>query len=137
MDRPATRPQPSSGWCAERARAIHPAMEDGLPERVKTVVRALLGGEGKTANEWREQILSSATGGTSMPALPPELAAHVERVAHSAYKITDESLKQLEAQGHDEDVIFEVTLAAALGAGLKRLRKGLAALRASATGVTA
>jgi hypothetical protein len=112
-------------------------MEDWLPERVKTVVRALIGGEGKTANAWREQILGWTAGGASKPALPPELAAHVERVAHSAYKITDEDLERLKAQGHDEDVIFEVTLAAALGAGLKRLRKGLAALRASAKGVAA
>src|SRR4051794_13747835 len=32
-------------------------MEDWLPERVKTVVRALIEGAGTTASSWREQIL--------------------------------------------------------------------------------
>ena len=33
---------------------------------------------------------------------------------------------------HGDDVVFEVTVLAAFGAGLKRLRKGLALLRAEA-----
>jgi hypothetical protein len=106
-------------------------MEDWLPERVKTVLRALLDGEAQTPRAQREEILTRAAraAGDAPGSLPPSLAAHVDRVAHHAYKITDEQIDALKAE-HGEDRVFEVTLLAAFGAGLKRLRKGLSLLRA-------
>ena len=58
---------------------------------------------------------------------PPELAALVEKVRRHAYKVTDEDLAALKATWSD-DQIFEIVVAAALGAAGDRLRAGLAAL---------
>lgn len=108
-------------------------MEDWLPERVKTLLRALLDGDAQTPRSQREEILRRAArpAGQAPGSLAPELAAHVDRVAHGAYKITDEQIDELRA-AHGEDVVFEITVLAAVGAGLKRLRKGLSLLRAEA-----
>ena len=42
--------------------------------------------------------------------------------------LTDEDVETLKKAGLSEDRIFEATVAAAVGAGLKRLRLGLAVL---------
>ena len=61
--------------------------------------------------------------------LPAGLAAYADKVARHAYKVTDEDLGALQRAGHSDDALFEVTVAAALGAALGRLERGLAALR--------
>lgn len=61
--------------------------------------------------------------------IPPALAPYVIKVALHAYQVTDEDVLQLERQGLSEDQIFEATAAAAVGAALLRLEKGMAALR--------
>ena len=62
--------------------------------------------------------------------IPPALAPYVIKVALHAYKITDDDVVQLKRDGLSEDQIFEATAAAAVGAALLRLEKGMAALRA-------
>lgn len=62
------------------------------------------------------------------------LSAYVDKVRQHAYRVTDEDLATLRRSGLSEDMIFEVTVAAALGAGLVRLRVGLAALQAPGDG---
>jgi alkylhydroperoxidase family enzyme len=61
--------------------------------------------------------------------LPQALRTYVDRVARYAYRITDAEIEALKRAGYSEDAIFEVTVAAALGAGLHRLQRGLAALK--------
>lgn len=61
--------------------------------------------------------------------LPEALAPYVDTVAMRAHETTDEDIAALQRAGYSEDAIFEVTLSAALGAGLSRLARGLAALR--------
>lgn len=61
--------------------------------------------------------------------VPPELVAYVKKVALHAYKTTDEDVDALLRAGYSEDAIFELTLSAALGAGMVRLECGLSALR--------
>jgi alkylhydroperoxidase family enzyme len=53
----------------------------------------------------------------------------VDKVAQHAYKVTDEDVAALQAAGNSDDAVFEVTVAAALGAALARLERGMAALR--------
>jgi alkylhydroperoxidase family enzyme len=60
---------------------------------------------------------------------PPALVAYVKKVALSAYKTTDEDIEALRRAGYSEDAIFEITVSAALGAGMTRLERGLAALK--------
>ena len=68
--------------------------------------------------------------GTSRP-VPSELTRYVDKVAVHAYKVTDGDIEALHRAGYSEDAIFEITLSAALGAGVARLERGLAALRES------
>jgi alkylhydroperoxidase family enzyme len=60
------------------------------------------------------------------------LGPYVQKVAHHAYKVTDEDITALHQGGYSDDQIFEVTVSAALGAGLVRLESGLAILRGRA-----
>jgi alkylhydroperoxidase family enzyme len=61
--------------------------------------------------------------------LPDALRAYVDKVARHAHKITDEEVEALKKAGYTEDQLFEITVSAAVGAGLKRLELGLAPLR--------
>lgn len=75
---------------------------------------------------------AGAVGGRSAEALPPldpPLGPHVDRIALSANKVTPNDVAALRAAGYSENAIFEITVAAALGAGQARLERGLAALR--------
>ena len=61
--------------------------------------------------------------------MPVQLASYVDKVALHAYKVTDEDLAALQRDGNSDDVLFEATVAAALGAALGRLERGISALR--------
>jgi len=61
--------------------------------------------------------------------VPPALVAYVKKVALYAYKTTGEDIEALLRAGYGEDAIFEITLSAALGAGMIRLERGLAAMK--------
>ena len=61
--------------------------------------------------------------------IPDDLRPYAEKVARHAYRISDEDIERLRTAGYSEDEIFEVTVAVALGAGLLRRDRGLAALR--------
>lgn len=61
--------------------------------------------------------------------VPGPLAGYVDKVARHAYKVTDDDVAALQREGHSDDAIFEVTVAAALGAALLRLDRGMAAVR--------
>lgn len=63
--------------------------------------------------------------------MPPELRSYVDKVAEHAYRITDDDVDTLRRAGHSEDAIFEITAAAALGAAIVRLERGLIVLRES------
>jgi alkylhydroperoxidase family enzyme len=68
----------------------------------------------------------------SVPPLPDDLpdaaTRYVEKVRRHAYRVVDADVEALREAGLDEEAIFELTLAAALGAGLERLEAGRAAL---------
>ena len=66
-----------------------------------------------------------------MDELPENLRAYVGKVAKHAYRVTDEDVEALKRAGHSEDAIFEVTAAAALGAAILRLERGLIVLHES------
>lgn len=63
--------------------------------------------------------------------VPDELTAYVDKIHNHAYKIVDADLAALKRAGHDDDYLFELTVSAAVGAGMARLRAGLEALEAS------
>lgn len=53
---------------------------------------------------------------------------YVDTVARHAYRVTDEDVEGLLASGYSEAQVYELTVAAALGAGQLRLDAALAAL---------
>ena len=61
--------------------------------------------------------------------LPEDLRPYVEKVATLAYTVTDADVDALRDAGYSEDAIFELTLAAALGAAQARWAAGLDAMR--------
>ena len=63
-----------------------------------------------------------------VPELPDDLRPYVEKVARHAYKVVDADVDGLRDAGYSEDAIFELTLAAALGAAQARLEAGLTAM---------
>jgi hypothetical protein len=115
---------------------IHPVLghprpvKPALPPKVQALVAALFDGRGETEPALRRAVAGRAetpldAGGG---AIPPELEGYVDKVARQAYRVTDDDIAALRSAGHSEDAIFEITLSAALGAGLVRMERGLAAL---------
>lgn len=99
----------------------------------QTMVDAALTTPGDTTPELRRAIKERAAelGGLFIEksgGVPSELASYVRKVALHAYEVIDEDVEALRQAGYSEEAIFEITLSAALGAGLARLECGLKAL---------
>ena len=62
-------------------------------------------------------------------AVPAAAEAYVSTVRKYAYRVTDAQVDAMRAAGLSEDDIFELTVAAAAGAGLDRLTAGLGTLQ--------
>jgi alkylhydroperoxidase family enzyme len=60
--------------------------------------------------------------------VPEPFVRYVDTVARHAHRVTDADLQELRETGCSEDVLFEITVSAALGAGLGRLQRAYAAL---------
>ncbi len=60
--------------------------------------------------------------------MPEPLTEYVDKLRRHAYHVQDHDIERARNAGYSEDQIFEVTVAAALGAGDARLRVGLSAL---------
>jgi hypothetical protein len=107
---------------------------DSHAEYVQRLFEALLTSPGDTEPSLRRAVeaRSSELGGrpsSQVDAIPPELISYVKKVALHAYKTTDEDIEALRKAGYSEDAIFEITVSAALGAGMARLERGLEALK--------
>jgi hypothetical protein len=100
--------------------------------RLNGVGESVLRAKGSTQLELRTTIASwtaSLSTGATPPDLPPELASLVEKIGRHAYKVTPEDIDALKSKGYSEDQLFEITVSAALGAGLGRFERGMKALR--------
>jgi alkylhydroperoxidase family enzyme len=100
----------------------------------RRLVDAILTTPGETDPTLRSAIeeqsaLWSSSSPQQVEKVPQELITYIKKVALYAYKTTDEDIEALRRAGYDEDAIFEITLSAALGAGMTRLEHGLAALK--------
>jgi alkylhydroperoxidase family enzyme len=61
--------------------------------------------------------------------VPPAAEAYTDTVRRHAYRVTDAQVEALRDAGLSEDDVFELTVAAAVGAGLERLEAGLGAMQ--------
>lgn len=91
---------------------------------VENVIRNLTESPGELPSETRRAIVNR-----DARSIPSWLTPYVLKVALHAYRIEDDDLAGLKREGRSEDQIFEATVAAAVGAALLRLDKGMAALR--------
>ena len=94
------------------------------------LVDAVVNAPGDTPEAQRRAVLERAqeTPGVN-GGIPAALTRYVDTVARHAYKVTDADLVSLQQAGLSDDTLFEVTVAAAVGAALHRLDRGMAALR--------
>lgn len=69
--------------------------------------------------------------------VPEVMRTYVQKIVTSAYKVTDEDVQLLLQAGYSEEQIFELTVSAALGAGLTRLKRGLESLEEGENDATA
>jgi hypothetical protein len=110
-----------------------PPDSDDPVERLR---RSVLEGPGHTDPELRRAVAAYAgelwADGSTEVTLPSGLEPYVSKVAVASYKVLDEDVDELGRAGWSEDQILELTLAAAVGCGLKALEAGLAAAGADA-----
>lgn len=97
------------------------------------LVSAVYQGKGVTDQALRGAIKAAVAPGSDElevgdSVIPAVLRPYLHKVGRHAYKVTDRDMEDLKAEGYSEDAIFELTVSAAVGAGLGRLRQGLAAL---------
>ena len=111
-----------------------PAMHTRYSADTQSLVDAVLNSPGYTTPELRRsvathvaQLCSRSSQDTQL--LPQELERYVTRVALYAYRTTDEDIEELRKAGYSDDALFEITLSAALAAGMARLECGLAVLK--------
>lgn len=103
-------------------------------EYARTLAENVLDSPGQTTSEQRHAVeaKSAAAGGRAPQENELESAAlerYVRKVALFAYRVTDEDVQALHEAGYNDDAIFELTVSAALGAGMARLECGLRALK--------
>jgi hypothetical protein len=101
-------------------------MTDRRQHLVDAVRRSALTSPGALDTATRQAAAVGDT--TQMPAAAAELVA---KIRHQAWRITLADLDALRAVGWTEDQVFELTVAASVGAGLLRLDAGLAAIAAA------
>jgi hypothetical protein len=84
------------------------------------VLETVLSSPGKSDPSTRRQAFGAAD-------VPAELRSLIEKIEANAYKVTDEDLTRLKGK-YTDDQLFEIIVAAALGAAERRLLAGLDAL---------
>ena len=103
------------------------------PQNIKTLTEAVLNSPGTLDPESRQAVearVATHAGATRQAEeLPNDLVAFVDKIAFHAYKVTDKDVENLKTKGYSEDEIFEITVSAALGAGLARLEHALNLLK--------
>lgn len=104
-----------------------------LPDKVQQILHALFSNKGRTSLALRQAVVAygEATAGVlSTPGeVPTNLVPYLDKVARTAYKVTDKDITRLKEAGYSEDEIYEITFSVAVGAGLGRMKQGLMALR--------
>jgi hypothetical protein len=123
-----------SSTFAPESRRKNTVADDSHAAYVQHLIEAVLTSPGDAEPSIRQAVeaLSAQLGGrssTQTDTIPPELISYVKKVALHAYKTTDEDIEALLRAGFSEDAIFEITVSAALGAGMARLERGLTALK--------
>lgn len=92
-------------------------------DEMMSLLRAVLESPGAT-----EPALRQASYRGDLEAGPVE--EYVAKIRGQSYRVSDADVRRLLETGYSEDAIFELTIAAALGAAGERLEAGMRALHA-------
>lgn len=106
-------PHPADGPSPRLSRA-------NVANAVAYLIARVVRGPGRTAPPERSAAFEGRSTGV--------LGTYLDRVRYAPTTITDQEVKALRAAGHDDDTLFELTVAAALGAASERLAAAAAAL---------
>jgi hypothetical protein len=96
-------------------------LNDPYAEGIRLLKMAILNSPGTLSSDIRAKAMYSDT-------LPGLVGEYLRLVGERAWGITSDDLEALKKAGNTEDQIFELTICAAVGAGLARLEKGLQVL---------
>jgi alkylhydroperoxidase family enzyme len=94
--------------------------DDRLP-KLDALRRGILGADGALDLDVRRAAFAGEP-------VPEPLQGYVDKVRRHAYRVTDEDVAALRAAGWSEEQVFELTVAASVGAAFERLHAGLRAL---------
>lgn len=108
-------------------------MQTSLPENVRSLVqRVLTSRAARSSPEVRRGVYDYVAALTRneppAAAVPPVAEPYLRKVALNAYKVLDREVEAIRAAGSTTDEIFEMTVAAAVSAGITRMEIALAAL---------
>lgn len=96
------------------------------PWRMEKAIASLLGAPGETETSLRQAVFDRVRVGAGE--VPENLRTLVEKIADRPWSVSDEDLTHLREAGYSEDHIYELVLAAAAGAGVRRFEAGLRAI---------
>jgi hypothetical protein len=87
----------------------------------RALIARVLDGDGKAPTELRRAAFDNAGLGEPTRTL-------IDKVAHHAYRVTDEDVAAVRTAGLTEDQIFEIVVCAAIGQACRQYENALAAL---------
>jgi hypothetical protein len=104
-----------------------------VPDNVAELLKTVLASPAAASTPALRQTVAERAADLSLErseltAIPQDLEIYVGKVARSAHKVLDSDVEALRATGYSVDEVFEITVAAAIGAGLARMNVALAAL---------
>ncbi len=86
--------------------------------------RAVLESPGHSDPSVRQAVFNGTEESLAAP-----VSTYLEKVREQSYRIIDRDIQAMKGAGLCEDVVFELTVAAALGAANRRLEAGLRKIR--------
>ena len=99
------------------------------PPAIQRVLKAVLGPSGESKLDERQAVHDFARDAAGVKTdafeVPTALSPYLEKLTHSPYKVIERDLDALRQAGYNEDQIFELTLAGALGSAAGRYQRTL------------
>jgi hypothetical protein len=104
--------------------SINTHLDDPYANKMERLRYAVVSSPGSLAPNIRQAITEGAYSSTP-------LGAFAQKVAEHAFMVNDDDIRELHRAHYSDDQIFETAVSAALGAGLYRLERVRAVLRAN------
>ena len=112
------------------------SVPSSLPDNVQDLLQRVLAGRSASSPAHLRRAVfdhvAALTRDETPPAqIPSDIQKYIGKVALNAYKVLDREVDAIRAAGYSVDDVFEMTVAAAVSAGVTRMEIALAALAES------